>query len=190
MLLKKLKSFLFRIKNSKKLYPLLKGYWYKLKLKKIGKSVYIYPGVKIFSPERVELENDVTLFNNVLIYGGAKGYVKIGNNSHVAPFSVINGEGGVKIGNKVGIGSGVKIYSISFNGDDTSRDIIDTPVKLKEVIIEDNVMIGANSVLIPGVKIGHGSIIGAGAVVIRDIPSNSIAVGVPAKVIKERAAKN
>jgi len=190
MLLRKLKSFLIRIKTPQTWLPFLREYWCKFKLKRSGEHINIWPGVKIFSPERVELGNNVTLFNNVLIYGGENGYVKIGDNSHVAPFAVINGEGGVKIGSKVGISAGVKIYSISFNENDPTRDFLDVPVKLKEIVIEDNVMIGANSVLLPGVKIGRGSIIGAGAVVIRDVPSNSVAVGVPARVVKTRNAQN
>ena len=55
--------------------------------------------------------------------------------------------------------------------------------KIGKVNIEDNVFIGANSTILPGVKIGKNAIIGAGSVVTKDIPENSIAVGNPAKVI-------
>lgn len=56
----------------------------------------------------------------------------------------------------------------------------------KKVVIQDDVWIGQNAVILPGIKISKGAIIGAGAVVTRDIPPYSIAVGVPAKVIKKR----
>jgi len=165
-----------------------RAYKYTLKLKRMGKNVSIHSGVKIFHPERVELGDNVTIYENVLIYGGGcdHGYVKIGDKSHIAPFSVINGEGGVIIGNKVAIGAGVYIYSISNSGDDPSIDIIDAPRIFGEIVIEDNVFIGANCVISPGVKIGTGSVIGAGAVATKDIPANSVAVGVPARVIKKR----
>ena len=55
---------------------------------------------------------------------------------------------------------------------------------LKDVKIRDNVWIGSNAVILPGVTIGENTVIGAGAVVTKDIPSGSVAVGVPARVIK------
>ena len=54
------------------------------------------------------------------------------------------------------------------------------------ISIEDDVWIGANSVILPGVHIHHGAVIGAGSVVTKDIPANAIAVGNPARVIKFR----
>ena len=57
------------------------------------------------------------------------------------------------------------------------------PVRREKVIIGKNVYIGAGAIILPGVKIGEYSIIGAGAVVVKDIPPNSVAVGVPAKVV-------
>jgi acetyltransferase-like isoleucine patch superfamily enzyme len=52
------------------------------------------------------------------------------------------------------------------------------------IVVEDNVFIGFNSIILPGVRIGHDSVIGAGSVVTRSIPPRSVAAGVPAKVIK------
>jgi 2,3,4,5-tetrahydropyridine-2-carboxylate N-succinyltransferase/tetrahydrodipicolinate N-acetyltransferase len=63
------------------------------------------------------------------------------------------------------------------------------PASATPVVIEDNVMIGANAVVIEGVRVGHDSVIGAGAVVIRDVPPNSVAVGNPARVIKTKDSK-
>jgi len=59
----------------------------------------------------------------------------------------------------------------------------------KRVIIKNDVWIGANSVIMPGITIGNGAIIGAGAVVTKDVPNYAIVVGVPAKVIKYRFSK-
>lgn len=56
----------------------------------------------------------------------------------------------------------------------------------KDVIIGNGVWLGANAVIVPGLKIGDGSIVAAGAVVTKDVPTNSIVGGVPAKVIKAR----
>lgn len=85
------------------------------------------------------------------------------------------------IGINVKIGYGVIILSAS-----TIVGSKNTQIIRKPVIIGNNVEIGSNAVVLPGVTIGDNSTIGAGAVVINDIPANSVAVGVPAKVIKKR----
>lgn len=68
---------------------------------------------------------------------------------------------------------------------DNVADRINTTSEAKEIIIEDNVWIGANSLILPGAKIGYGSIIAAGSVVVKEIPAMSIAGGNPAKIIKQ-----
>lgn len=105
----------------------------------------------------------------------------IGKPKEIGKFSIINYGGGVKIGNNVKIGYGVIILSAS-----TITGSKNTEIIRKMVIIGDNVEIGSNTVVLPGVTIGDNSTIGAGAVVIDDIPANSVAVGVPAKVIKKK----
>jgi len=62
--------------------------------------------------------------------------------------------------------------------------------QIADIVIEDDCWIGANVVILSGVRIGRGAVIGAGAVVTRDIPSMAIAVGVPAKVLKYRGAQS
>lgn len=110
--------------------------------------------------------------------------VAIGDNSGLGINSII---GKVKIGNDVMMGRDVIIMSISHKFDDCN-----VPMRLqgsepeKEVIIGDDVWIGHRVIILPGVKIGKGSIIGAGAVVTTDVPSYAVVGGVPAKLIKLR----
>lgn len=90
--------------------------------------------------------------------------------------------GKVKIGNHVQIAPNVGIYAVEHPLDAMTRK---TGVEYsKPIIIEDNVWIGANSVILAGVTIGENSVIGAGSVVTKDIPANSLAVGNPCKVIR------
>ncbi|HOA81763.1 MAG TPA: DapH/DapD/GlmU-related protein, partial [Defluviitaleaceae bacterium] len=63
-------------------------------------------------------------------------------------------------------------------------------IKAQEIVIEDDAWIGAGAIILPGVRIGRGAVIGAGAVVTRDIPEYSIAVGVPAKPTKDISSYN
>lgn len=106
----------------------------------------------------------------------------IGEPTQVGAFSIIDYGGNVKIGKNVKIGYGVVVLSVSTITGAGGENIIRKPT-----IIGDNVEIGSNSVILPGVAIGENSTIGAGAVVTNDIPSNSIAVGIPAKVVKKNS---
>ena len=60
------------------------------------------------------------------------------------------------------------------------------PASATPVVIEDDVMIGANAVVLEGVRVGRGAVVAAGAVVVEDVPENAVVAGVPARVIKQR----
>lgn len=87
----------------------------------------------------------------------------------------------IKIGNKVAFGPGVTIATVGHPiHPDYRRLMYGNPV-----VIEDNCWIGANTTICPGVTIGQNSVIGAGSIVTKDIPENSVAVGNPCKVIRK-----
>ena len=65
------------------------------------------------------------------------------------------------------------------------KPVMDCPLKYAPILIKDGAHIGIGSIIMPGVTIGKGAVIGAGAVVTKDVPDYSLAVGVPAKVIKQ-----
>jgi len=92
----------------------------------------------------------------------------------IGEFTYINAEYGVEIGSGVQIGSHCSLYSIS---------TIDN--KKGKIIIEENASIGSHSTIMPNVRIGKNSIVGAHSFVNMDIPPNSIAFGVPAKIIRK-----
>lgn len=111
--------------------------------------------------------------------------LKIGNNSGVGIDCEMNGP--ITIGNNVMMGPEVIIYTTRHKHDRTDITMIeqgmDEPLP---VYIGNDVWIGRRVMILPGVHIGNGCVIGAGAVVVKDIPDYSIAVGVPAKVVKRR----
>ncbi|SHL40368.1 transferase hexapeptide (six repeat-containing protein) [Chryseobacterium carnipullorum] len=97
------------------------------------------------------------------------------------PNIYIQANNGIIIGHNVGFGAGTSLISANHNHNDHS--IHD---KCPPITIGNNVFVGTNSVILPGVKIGDNVVIGAGSIVAKDIPSNSIAVGNPCRVIKQK----
>ncbi len=118
-----------------------------------------------------------------------KPIVKIGNDCGIGPFSHITGINKIRIGNCVRTGMSVLITDNS-HGSFTRDQLMISPrkrplVSSGEVVIGNNVWIGAKASILSGVHIGDGCVIGAGSVVTKDIPPYSMAVGVPARVVKQ-----
>ena len=113
--------------------------------------------------------------------------IELGKNSHINQYCCIWASANSKIilGDNLLMGPGVKIFS-SNHGTDRSSIMNEQEWMEKDVIVGNDVWIGANAVVLPGVRINDGAIIASGAVVTKDIPPYSIAAGVPAKTIKER----
>ena len=130
----------------------------------IGDNVAIYEGVHVRNPE---------------------GLV-IGNNVSINPMCYIEAAGGIEIGNDVSIAHMTTLISSSHKYNDPMIPIKNQGVDLKRIKIENNVWIGAKVTVLYGVTIGSGTIIGANALVNRDIPQNIIAGGIPAKKLKDR----
>lgn len=115
----------------------------------------------------------------------AEGKISIGHDTHFDVFCSLHGQGGIAIGNHCAIASNVTIYSQSNQYASNEKEVIDQDIHFAKVNIADHVWIGAGVVILPGVNIGQGAIIGAGAVVKSDIPEYSVAVGVPARIVKK-----
>ena len=113
----------------------------------------------------------------------AVGDVTIGDNTRIGIHCTIIGP--VCIGNNVNLAQGITVTALNHNFADTNRRIDEQGISTNPVVIGDDVWIGANAVILPGVTIGRHVVVAAGAVVTRDVPSYCVVAGVPAKVIKE-----
>lgn len=109
-------------------------------------------------------------------YGvGQIGYgLRMGHNSSIGPFGYIGCSGKVVIGSNVMIGPRVSIFAENHNFDDTRASIKSQGVNNKGIKIEDDCWIGSGVIILDGVTIGHGSVIGAGTLISKNVPANSI----------------
>jgi len=119
----------------------------------------------------------------IITYGGS---VEIGDDVTVNPYCVIQGNGGVKIGNACLIAPGVKIFSANHIFEDPTQPIRLQGESTKGVVIGNDVWIGADCVILDGVTIADGAVIAAGSVVNRDVPRRAVVAGAPAKIVKYR----
>jgi len=131
---------------------------------KLGKRITFYPGVWIMPGTNLIVGDDVDFALDV----------------------IVTTKGGVSIGNRVLIGYRSQILSGNHNIPKNHDVIFGSGHSFAPVSIEDDVWIGANCVILPGVKIGKGAVIAAGSIVNKDVPPFTIFGGVPAKLIKER----
>jgi acetyltransferase-like isoleucine patch superfamily enzyme len=122
-----------------------------------------------------------------------QGNVILGDDASVQAYSVLVGYGGremptgrIRIGNGVRIAPHVMMIAANHVFSDPDRPIHDQGLDHAPITIEDDVWIGGRVNVVAGITIGRGSVIGAGAVVTKDVPPYSIAVGVPARVVKSR----
>jgi acetyltransferase-like isoleucine patch superfamily enzyme len=110
--------------------------------------------------------------------------LRLGDHVSIHPMSYLDADGGLEIGSDVSIAHGTTIMTTEHDYAFSGGTMRDAPVKPSAVKIGSDVWLGAGVKILAGVNIGDHVVVGAGAVVTKDIPSNSIAVGVPARVVK------
>lgn len=113
----------------------------------------------------------------------AVGDVTIGDYTRIGIHCTVIGP--VCIGKNVNLAQGITVTALNHNFEDPTRKIDEQGISTKPVVIGDDVWIGANAVILPGVTIGHHVVVAAGAVVTKDVPPHSLVAGVPAKLIKQ-----
>lgn len=119
----------------------------------------------LFPPFYTDYGQNITVGRNVFINAGCR----------------FQDQGGIALGDGALIGHNVVLATLNHDEDPARRHILHPA----PIVLGKNVWIGANSTVVPGVTIGNGAIVAAGAVVTKDVPPNTVAGGIPARVIKE-----
>ncbi len=191
----------------------LRNLLYRTIFTRIGNSVYIQHGVMFLNTSGIEIGNGVQILQgarvntighlNNRIYLGDRAILEHGvdiramndtcihidEGTYIGSYVCLAGPGNIKIGKNCLIAAHVGIFANNHIFDDPMRNIEDQGVTRKGIVIGNDCWLGHAVTVLDGVTIGEGSVIGAGSVVTRDIPPYSVAVGVPARVIKSRKSK-
>ena len=186
----------------KKLYPGL--------FKATGGGLIIGRNVVIRNPRNIALGNNVTIDDNSLIDGRGAGEqgvvieddvivnrncmiqakagpVRLGSRTTIGSNSVIVSMAGVEFGEAVLVAGNCYFSAGAYHVDDTTSAVMDQGAYSKgPIIIDDNSWIGTGAIILDGVRVGKGAIVGAGAVVTKDVPDFAIVAGIPARVIRTR----
>ena len=148
-----------------------------------GKHSVIHRSARMDTPPyRIFSLGDYSVIESFACINNAVGDVMIGDHTRIGLHNTIIGP--VEIGSHVNLAQGITVTALNHNFDDTQKRIDEQGVSTIPVTIEDDVWIGANAVILPGVTIGNHCVVAAGAVVTKDVPPHSLVAGVPAKVIK------
>lgn len=182
---------------------------YRLIVAKVGSFAFIEAGVEMRGVGSIELGNRVIIRNRCALNGWSPcsklqindfahldsgvdirthtgGTIQIGRRTYIGPNVCIAGPGDVSIGEDCLIASNVGIYANNHTYSDRSVPINQQGVTARGIKVGDDCWLGSGVKILDGVTIGRGCVVGAGAVVTKDLPSYSIAVGVPATVIAHR----
>jgi acetyltransferase-like isoleucine patch superfamily enzyme len=153
---------------------------------RIGEGVVFERGVLVFHPENIELGDNVYVGHGAILKAYHLNTMRIGSHTWIGQCAFLHSAGGITIGHTVGIGPHVKILTSSHAEAGVDVPILEAPLQFAPVVLEDGCDIGVGTIILPGVTIGRGAQIGAGAVVTRDVPPLAVAAGVPAKVLRFR----
>lgn len=161
-----------------------------LGIKSYGKNVYIGRNVILYSPEKLEIGHDVRIDDFCVLSGN----IKLGNYIHISHFcGLYGGNEGIEMEDYSGLSSKVTIYAVSddYSGRSMTNPMIPIDYKPhsveKKVLIRKHGIVGAGSIVLPGVVVEEGSSIGSMSLCVKSTLPWSVNVGIPARKLKDRS---
>jgi acetyltransferase-like isoleucine patch superfamily enzyme len=164
------------------------GRWSVDELATFGEGSLIEADVLVFQPDHVAIGRGVYVGHLTILKGYHRNRLVIGDGTWIGEQCFLHAAGGITIGRNVGIGPGVRIITSRHAEAGRETPILHSPLDFAPVAIGDDADLGIGSTVLPGVTIGRGVQVGAGAVVARDLPDYAVAAGVPARVMRIRPA--
>jgi len=157
---------------------------------KLGHGVYLDEGVYLHAcPHGIEIGPRTIVMHGAVLHvynfrDMPQSRIKIGSDSLIGEYSVIRGQGGVQIGDRVYTSPFTQIIAVNHVFDDPNQPFIEQGITAEGIVIEDDVWLGAGAIITDGVTVGKGAVVAAGAVVTKDVPPHTVVGGVPARPIK------
>jgi acetyltransferase-like isoleucine patch superfamily enzyme len=157
---------------------------------RLGHGVYLDEGVYLHAcPRGIEIGPRTIVMHGAVLHvynfrNMPHSRIKIGGDCLIGEYSVIRGQGGVQIGDRVYTSPFTQIIAVNHVFDDPNRPFVEQGITAEGIIIEDDVWLGAGAIITDGVRVGKGAVVAAGAVVTKDVPPHTVVGGVPAKPIK------
>jgi len=157
---------------------------------RLGRGVYLDEGVYLHAcPGGIEIGEDTMVMHHAelhvynfrdLPHAG----IRIGRHSLIGEFSVLRGQGGIHVGDRVYTSPFVQLAAVNHVFTDPTRPFIEQGITAQGIVIEDDVWIGAGAIIADGVHVGIGAVVAAGAVVTHDVPAHTVVAGIPAKILR------
>ncbi len=157
---------------------------------RLGYGSYLDEGVYVHAcPAGVEIGPNTLVMHGAVLHvynfrDLPHAGIRIGRDSLIGEYSVIRGQGGVTIGDRVYTSPLTQIIAVNHVFDDPGRPFIEQGITAEGIVVEDDVWLGAGAVVTDGVRVGRGAVVAAGAVVTADVPPHTVVAGVPARVLR------
>jgi acetyltransferase-like isoleucine patch superfamily enzyme len=158
---------------------------------KLSNGVYLDQGAYLHAcPNGIEIGENTIIMNGAVLHvynfrDIPKSRIKIGMDSLIGEYTVIRGQGGVEIGDRVYTSPFTQILAVNHVFGNPKKPFVEQGITAEGIVIEDDVWLGAGAIITDGVRIGRGAVVGAGAVVMKNVQPHTVVAGVPAKIIRK-----
>jgi acetyltransferase-like isoleucine patch superfamily enzyme len=162
------------------------GYFEPSNLAACGPDCVFETDVLIFHPENVLLGRNVYVGHRTILKGYYKNKLSVGDETWIGQMCFLHSAGGITIGERVGIGPGVMMLTSTHEEIGRAHAPLNSPVTFAPIAVEAEANIGMGAIILPGVTIGRGAKIAAGAVVTHNVEPYNIVAGSPARLLRQR----
>jgi acetyltransferase-like isoleucine patch superfamily enzyme len=158
---------------------------------RLGHGVYLDQNVYLHAcPQGIEIGDNTIIMHGAVLHvynfrNLPNSRIIIGRDCLVGEYTVIRGQGGVEIGERVYTSPFTQIIAVNHVFDDPGLPFIEQGITAEGIVIEDDVWLGSGAIVTDGVRIGKGAVVAAGAVVTQDVPAHTVVGGVPARPLRE-----